>query len=208
MHKGSRAWLLTLLVFVISTLQAQENTKQYSFRALYGTPTSNDLGEVVSGQFGNTYSDFHVYSFDAGYLLKSSAFNLPLDFYVKSGLSYYDEGRYKDAYGVDIYIKAIWNFDFWNNRVRLGLGEGLSYTSRILMAEAIDAAEQNDNTSKFLNYLDISLDFDFGRLINYKPLHDLYVGFVIKHRSGVFGLINNVKHGGSNYNSFYIEKNF
>ena len=205
MHKS----ILFLTLFLLFSLSANaQETKKYSIRGLYGTPTSNDLGEVLSGQLGNTYSDFHVYSMDAGYLLKSSAFDLPLDFYLKSGLSYYDEGIYKDAYGLDIYFKAIWNFDFWDNRVRLGFGEGVSYTTRILMAEAIDAAEQNDNTSKFLNYLDISLDFDFGRLVNYKPLHDLYVGFVIKHRSGIFGLINNVKHGGSNYNSFYIEKNF
>jgi outer membrane protein len=163
---------------------------------------------VVSGQFGNSYSDFHVYSIDGGYLFAASAFDLPLDFYAKSGLSYYDEGSYNDAYGLDIYVKALWNFDFWDNRVRLGLGEGFSYTSRVLMAEAIDAGQQSDNTSKFLNYLDVSIDFDFGKLIGYKPLYETYIGFVIKHRSGIFGLINNVKHGGSNYNSFYLEKNF
>jgi len=204
----SRTLFSVLLCAYLSLNLYATELNKYSFRALYGTPTSNDLGTVLSGQFGNNYNDFHVYSIDGGYLLKSSAFDLPLDIYAKSGLSYYDEGNYQSAYGADIYIKAIWNFDFWNNRVRLGFGEGVSYTTRILTAEAIDAAEQNDNTSKFLNYLDISLDFDFGRLLHYKPLHELYIGFMIKHRSGVFGLINNVKHGGSNYNSFYIEKNF
>jgi len=206
-HKVSRV-LLLIFVLCAGSVQAEENENKYSLRALYGTPTSNDLGEVVSGQLGNNYSDFHVYSLDGGYLLKSSAFDLPIDLYAKSGFSYYDEGNYKDAYGLDIYIKAVWNLDFWDNRIRLGFGEGISYTSRILMAEAIDAAEQNDNTSKFLNYLDVSIDFDFGRLVQYKPLYDLYIGFVIKHRSGIFGLINDVKHGGSNYNSLYIEKNF
>jgi len=177
-------------------------------RFVYGMPTSNDLGEVLSGQFGANYHDFRIYSLDGGYLLKESAFNLPLDFYLKSGLSYYDEGRYKNAYGADIYIKAFWNFDFAKNRVRLGFGEGISYTSRVLMSEYFDATANNDNTSKFLNYLDISLDFDFGRLVGSTSLRDLYVGFVIKHRSGIFGTINNVKHGGSNYNSLYIEKKF
>ena len=94
------------------------------------------------------------------------------------------------------------------NRVRFGFGEGLSYTTKTLRTEANDAQANNDNTSKFLNYLDISVDFDLGKLVRYKPLDETYVGFLIKHRSGIFGLINNVKHGGSNYNSLYIEKNF
>jgi len=210
MNKCSRAWLLTLMFVLVTAVHAKkEDQQRYSFRVLYGIPTSNDLGEVLSGQVGDNYTDFHVYSVDAGYLLQASAFDLPLDIYAKSGLSYYDEGSYKEAYGVDIYIKAVWNFDFWQNRVRLGFGEGLSYTSRLLMAEYFDAKDkENNSTSKFLNYLDISLDFDVGRFLHQKPLYGLYIGFAIKHRSGVFGLINNVRHGGSNYNSFYIEKNF
>jgi outer membrane protein len=199
---------LKIFFILLLTLQVWAAEKAYSVRAVYGTPTGYDLGQVVSGQFGANYNDFHVYSIDGGYRLVKSAFSLPLDFYAKSGLSYYDEGSYKSSYGADIYIKALWNFDFLKNRVRLGFGEGISYTSRVLMAEYIDATEQNDNTSKFLNYLDISVDFDFGKLIAYKPLYETYIGFVIKHRSGIFGLINNVKHGGSNYNSFYIQKNF
>ena len=195
------------LIFLL-TLSLWASDAKYSFRAVYGIPTENDLGQIVSGQTGHNYTDFHVYSLDGGYLLSEHTFALPLDFYAKSGFSYYDEGNYKDRYGMDIYIKAIWNFDFLDNRIRLGFGEGLSYTSRVLLTEYYDATANNDNTSKFLNYLDISVDFDFGRLICYKPLRDTYLGFVIKHRSGVFGLINNVRHGGSNYNSIYIEKNF
>jgi hypothetical protein len=39
-------------------------------------------------------------------------------------------------------------------------------------------------------------------------MYGTYVGYLLKHRSGIAGLINNVDHGGSNYNSFYIEKTF
>ena len=108
---------------------------------------------------------------------------------------------------MDIYIKALWNFDFWDNRVRFGVGEGLSYTSRTLEIEKIDAIEKDSPTSQFLNYLDFSLDFDLGKLVRSKTLDELYLGVAIKHRSGVFGLFNGV-HGGSNYNAFYVEKNF
>ena len=61
---------------------------------------------------------------------------------------------------------------------------------------------------RFLNYLDITVDFDVGKLIDYKPMHETYLGYLLKHRSGIGGLINNVEHGGSNYNCFYIEKKF
>lgn len=47
-----------------------------------------------------------------------------------------------------------------------------------------------------------------GKLIDYKPMHETYLGYLLKHRSGIAGLINNVDHGGSNYNAFYIEKKF
>jgi len=39
-------------------------------------------------------------------------------------------------------------------------------------------------------------------------MHGTYFGILLKHRSGIFGLINNVAHGGSNYNSIYLEKKF
>ena len=40
-----------------------------------------------------------------------------------------------------------------------------------------------------------------------EPLDDFYGGVGISHRSGIFGLINGV-HGGSNYVTFYLEKEF
>ncbi|NOR57948.1 MAG: hypothetical protein GQ474_05435, partial [Sulfurimonas sp.] len=142
-------------------------------------------------------------------LLKKDAFELPIDFYVKSGLSYFDEaGLQDDIYEVTLYVKVYWNIDFLSNRVRLGFGEGLSYTSDILYVEKVEAIENNDNNSEFLNYIDFSLDFDIGRLVRYEPLKDTYLGVAVKHRSGIFGLFNNVEKGGSNYVTLSLEKNF
>ena len=195
-------------MFIAGALFASDVVDKYSLRVAYGKSTSSDLGNVISGQIHSDIAKLYVYNIDGGYLLTPDIFDMPIDIYAKGGLSYYDEGNYKDAYGADIYIKAYYNLDFLKNRVRFGFGEGVSYTSRTLTTEAKDAAVSQDNTSKFLNYLDISLDFDLGKLVRYKPLDETYVGILIKHRSGIFGLINNVKHGGSNYNSIYIEKNF
>ena len=155
--------------------------------------------------------DLTVLSVDGGYLLKDGAYEWPLDIYLKGGLSYFDDssvdGR-DNVYEATLYIKAYWNFDFLDNRVRVGFGEGISYTSAIIYTEYKEALDEDDHNSNWLNYIDFSVDFDLGRLVTYKPLHGTYVGWAIKHRSGIYGLINNVNNGGSNYNTFYLEKNF
>ncbi len=199
---------ILLLLLVVSAIFANDTTNKYSLRAAYGKSTSSDLGSVISGQIDGDTAKLNVYNIDGGYLLASDIFDLPIDIYAKMGLSYYDEGSSANAYGLDTYIKAYYNLDFLKNRVRFGFGEGVSYTTKTLRTEEYSAKLNNDNTSKFLNYLDISLDFDMGKLVRYKPLNETYVGFLIKHRSGIFGTINNVKHGGSNYNSIYIERKF
>jgi outer membrane protein len=197
--------LLLLFIFLNISVLADEN--KYSFRAGYGLASENDLGEILLFDYGSHPRDLSVYSFDGGYLLKKSAFDWPLDIYVKGGLSYYDEDLFSDTFEAVVYIKAYWNFDFWKNRVRLGVGEGLSYVGEVLEAEAYEAELDDDETSRFLNYLDFSVDFDLGKLVKSKMLEETYVGYAIKHRSGVFGLFNGV-HGGSNYNTFYLETNF
>ncbi len=199
---------LFLLLFLFFNLSAKETIRDYSLRVGYGYASQKNLGDIlVGGDFSSHPRNLHVYALDGGYLLKKNIFSWPLDIYLKSGLAYFNEDQYDDAYEATLYAKAYFNFDFWSNRVRLGAAEGVSYTSAILETEDIEAKEDNDPTSKFLNYLDISLDFDFGKLIGSKALDETYVGYALKHRSGVFGLYNGV-HGGSNYNTFYVEKNF
>jgi len=198
-----------VLFFILFNILAHANNDdKYSIRAAYGVATANSLGDVISGNLGSHPQDLSVVAIDAGYLLKEDLFDLPIDIYAKGGLSYFNEGTHDDTYEGLAYIKAYYNIDFLDNRVRFGFGEGVSYTTSVLEAERYEAVIDNENTSKFLNYLDISLDFDIGRLINYKPMKDTYFGILLKHRSGIFGLINNVKGGGSNYNSIYLERNF
>lgn len=198
---------LILVFFIFFSLYADEIDNKYSLRAAYGTASENDLGEILSGDFGPHSRDLSAYSLEGGYLLKKEIFDWPLDIYVKGGLSYFDEDQFDDMLEVVVSMKAYLNLDFWGNRVRIGAAEGLSYASSVPESEAIESQEEGDNSSKFLNYLDISLDFDLGKLIRYKPMYETYVGYALKHRSGVFGLFNGVR-GGSNYNMLYLEKNF
>ena len=183
-------------------------SNDYSLRVAYGYGSNEDLGKILLGYLeSHPQLDLRVLALDAGYLISKNSFDLPLDFYVKFGLAKFNEDHFSDTYENTLYLKAYYNFDFYSNRVRFGFGEGGSYTYNILEAEAFEADEKDYKVSYFLNYLDISLDFDFGKLIEYKPLYRTYVGVLLKHRSGIFGLINGV-HGGSNYNCFFIEKNF
>jgi hypothetical protein len=202
-----KLFLFSLLLLNLA-LSAED---KYSMRVAYGIASNNDLGQIIFGQPGSTSKDLSVVAVDGGYLLKQNFMNWPVDIYLKGGLATFNEDINDNTYEAITYLKAYYNFDFSNNRVRFGFGEGISYTSDLLVVE-YDEAHKNpsniENTSKFLNYLDISLDVDFGKLINYQPMYGTYVGYLLKHRSGIFGLINNVDHGGSNYNSFYIEKTF
>ena len=197
--------LLVLLVLLSNNILADED---YSMRLAYGVASENDLGTIISGQPGSHPKKLTVLALDVGYLYKKNLFELPLDIYLKGGLSYYNEETRDNVLESVVYVKVYYKIDFLDNRIRFGFGEGLSYVSSVLEAEHDESLAENGSTSNYLNYLDISLDFDLGKFIHYKPLEATYFGILLKHRSGIFGLVNNVASGGSNYNSIYIEKNF
>ena len=210
---------LFILFFLFANLIAQDD---YSFRVGYGQATQSDFSQAIHGDWESSSVSSEVVSLDVGYLLIEDYNDWPMDVYVKGGLSRIDsESGTQDlgargiaiydsqtVYATRVYIKAFWNFDFWDNRVRFGFGEGVSYTSDTLNVEQYEADSENDNSSNFLNYIDFSLDFSIGKLVNYKPFDEVYLGWALEHRSGIFGLINNVEKGGSNYNTFYVESKF
>ncbi|MEA2100063.1 MAG: hypothetical protein U9P72_08035 [Campylobacterota bacterium] len=194
------------LLFLFINLIAQDD---YSFRVAYGKSTNSNLGEIFVGDIKSSSHDYRVLSFDGGYLLKKNLWDIPLDIYLSSGLGYYDEDSVaKNVFEGTLYFKFFYNLDFWQNRVRIGFGEGISYTNRYLRVEYEEAVLDNDRHSKYLNYLDISFDIDLGLLADYKPLNGTTFGWAIRHRSGIKGLINSVEEGGVNYNTLYIESNF
>lgn len=164
---------------------------------------------MVLGDF-NLSKEYSVINLNLGYKFIDNLWDLPFDLYFKGGISYFHERVQNDFMELTLYIKLYWNIDFWHNRVRFGFGEGLSWAQKIPETEIIDARNSDgtyDSTHKFLNYLDVSIDFDLGRLLGVKYLEELYIGYAIKHRSGIFGTFDGV-HGGSNYNMLTFEKNF
>ena len=208
-----------LLNAIVLAQSSTENSADYSMRIGYGFSDSNDLGEILTGHWNHYDGDTSALNLDGGYRFAHNAWNGPFDFYIKGGISYFDENGVvnehttqvsKDFLEANVYVKVYLKLDFWKNRIRIGVGEGVSLAQEIPIVEVHDATNSDgtvDPTAKFLNYLDISADFDIGRLIRVNALRDTYLGYTLKHRSGVFGLFNGV-HGGSNYNMITLEKNF
>lgn len=205
-HNLSKQLFFLSTIFISSCALAQDD---YSLRLYHGKVTSSNFTQIIGGKTSSGNDDLRVTSLDAGYLLAPSFYDLPIDIYIKSGFSYFDEANTQsDIYELTLYLKVYWNIDLLENRFRLGIGDGISYTSDILTWEYEESIDRDDKNSKVLNYLDVSIDFDVGKLLGYKPLDEIYFGWAIKHRSGINGTFGGVQHSGSNYTGFYIESNF
>jgi len=198
------AKLLFLLLTCKLLLLSQD---EFSLRVAGGKADQNDFGQILSSQTDTHDTNVGLVGADGGYLLKR--FEAPFDIYIKGGLYRFLENGYQDDfYETTLYVKLYYNLDFYNQRIRLGVGEGISYAFEIPIVEKIEAEENDDKNSNLLNYLEVSLDFDIGKLLHVKALELTYLGYTLKHRSGIYGMINGVSRGGSNYNMLHIETNF
>lgn len=204
-----RKFLTHLLILSsLFTTSFAEDVDKYSMRVAWGYASEKDLGDILlNADLSSHQTSLTTIAIDGGYLLYPNIADLPFDLYLKGGFSYFNEDQFKDTYEALVYLKLFYNLDFLSNRVRFGFGEGVSFVKDNLETEVREAELKGIRYGRFLNYLDITLDVDLGKLFHYKPMENLYFGYLLKHRSGVFGLFNGV-HGGSNYNSFYLEKNF
>ncbi|MCC8362961.1 MipA/OmpV family protein [Lysobacter sp. A6] len=137
----------------------------------------------------------------------------PLDLVGYAGvLRHLEKGRQPNGWQLDAYMKAFYYGFPWSHRVntRLGFGIGVSYAERVPYTEVTAQARRGENTSKLLNYLEPSVDVSIGDLFGNKRWHDVYFGFAVSHRSGIFAssqLLGTVD-GGSNYIYAYIEAAF
>jgi outer membrane scaffolding protein for murein synthesis (MipA/OmpV family) len=122
-----------------------------------------------------------------------------------------DEGN-GNFWSYAAYIMAMGSgYSPWSKQevFRWGFGFGMSY------AETVPIAEQRKqtgtgafgNTSHFLNYLEMTLDFPLRRMSKAKWLQKCYAGLSIVHRSGIFGtsdLLGDVS-GGADWITAHLE---
>ena len=188
----------------------KDETRNYSVRVFAGFSSASDFDELYTftGLNKSPYNT-NVLGVDGGYRLVRDMFGLPVDIYAKGGLSYFDENYHQaDFLEMTLYLKLFIKLNLFDNQFRVGIGEGVSYAGRVPYTEAQEAIRENDNQSNFLNYMEITVDFDIGKLIRVDSMRDYHLGYLIKHRSGIHGLYGGVYDGGSNYNCIYVEKNF
>ncbi|GAB3257613.1 MipA/OmpV family protein [Chitinimonas naiadis] len=137
----------------------------------------------------------------------------PLDFTGFAGLVYHDDkGLQRNGAQFDLYMKGYYYGFPWSDwvRTRLGMGFGLSIAQRVPYEEVSSQAARNRSTSRLLNYLDPTIDFNVGDVFRAKSLKTTYLGVGVSHRSGIFAssqLLGNVN-GGSNYIYSYLETTF
>jgi len=81
-------------------------------------------------------------------------------------------------------LKMFIKFNFLSQQFRYAIAEGVSYAGKVPWVEDREAVSENGNESEFLNYMEMTFDFDVGKLIRVKDLEGLYLGYLIKHRSG------------------------
>ena len=157
-----------------------------------------------------TPDDTRIWGVDYGRPLVEQVNGWPLDFVAYLGVQAHDErGKAPDALQLNAQIKAYYYGFPWSGavRTRVGFGAGFSMAQRVPLVEQEDQARRGRETSRFLNYLDPSLDISVGDLVGSKRLKETYVGIGISHRSGIFGasqILGNIN-GGSNYLYGYVE---
>jgi outer membrane protein len=157
-----------------------------------------------------TRDDTRIGGVDVGRPLVERVNGWPLDFVAYLGVQAHDErGKAADALQLNAQIKAYYYGFPWSARVRtrVGFGAGFSMAQRVPLVEVEDQARRGRATSRFLNYLDPSLDVSVGDLVGAKRLKETYLGIGIAHRSGIFGasqILGNIN-GGSNFLYGYVE---
>ncbi len=182
----------------------------YSIRGAYGISSASDFDELYKFEGLNTSPyDTSVYNIADGYRFVEDFHDLPIDFTLNGGVSYFDEnGHQSDFLEATLYLKMSIKFNFLSQTLRYGIAEGVAYAGTVPWVEHKEAEVEDDEESEFLNYMEMTFDFELGKLIGVKDLEEVYIGYLIKHRSGAKGIYGGVTDGGSNYNCIYVEKNF
>jgi outer membrane protein len=186
-----------------------------SFRMFWTKSSETDLVTGFAGDFDASKESNYLIGANWGRQFSDTLFGLPFPMTANVGVQYINERGYQpDIYGVTAFIKAHYDVrvPWTQKKIRLGLGEGLSYLSRVPMSEQRDFAKKGVESEKLLNYLEWTVDLPLRQFPAIDSLiqgrvEELNVGFIVFHRSSIFGLFAESK-GGVNFMGFGIEARF
>nr|QXF14404.1 hypothetical protein BCCFPMHH_00007 [uncultured bacterium] len=177
-------------------------------RLAHGWATPSNIGDIIRGNTEKDQYNNQLTSLFYGIPVAETLFTLPIQLYVTPGFAYHYNSDVQDPISEYVLaIKAYYTFT-WPVRWRFGFAEGLSYVSEVTYIEQND--DPDETGTQFLNYLDFSLDINLGDVTTFNELDNLWLGYSIHHRSGIFetsSLFGRSK-GGSNYNSLYLQWHF
>ena len=191
----------------------EERQGEWSWRVNYGYQADgNIISEIDQGDFSkSSLADTTIAGVTLSKLLTDGN---RLDFLGKVSMFRHfeeDEGN-ENFWSWAAYIVAQGTgYSPWTKKevFRLGFGFGMSYAQNVPIAEQRKQTGEGSggNTSHFLNYLELSVDFPLKRVSKADWLKRCYAGLTVVHRSGIFGtsdLLGDVA-GGSDWITAHLE---
>ncbi len=213
----SAALLCGGTVHADSMADATAEAGRSRLRMYFSKSSETDLVTVVVGDYQRSPESNYLIGATWGHDLSDTLFGLPIPMTWHVGVQYLNERGYQsDGYGATAFIKANYRMRVpWTQKhLDLGLGEGLSYVDPIPMSEQRDFAKKGPDvrSEKLMNYLEWTIDLPLRQFDAMQPLfrggiEDLSVGFIVWHRSSVFGIFADEK-GGVNFMGFGVEAKF
>lgn len=183
---------------------------EWSWRLNLGYQAQGQIvGEIDQGDFSRSVdADTGIAGLTLSKLVNEGE---RADYYGRFALFRHLEGdAQRNFFSVAAYVMAMGEgYSPWSDEVsfRWGFGMGLSYGQRVPVVEQIKQKRDDENTSRFLNYLEMTVDFPVDRILSGERFDDCFVGLTTVHRSGIFGssdLLGDVA-GGSDWITLHWE---
>jgi len=177
------------------------------FRIAHGSATPTNLGEILKGRRESDAFNNKLTSIFYGLPVSDTFFGINMPVYVVSGYVQHHSSDVQNSFPEYVVAVKVYYTVNWLTKWRLGIAQGLSYTREINYVEKKELLEKGYRTSNLLNYMDFSIDADLGDLFNFKSLDNVWLGYSIHHRSGIFessSAYGRIK-GGSNYTTVYLQ---
>ena len=169
----------------------EERQGEWSWRVNYGYQADgNIVSEIDQGDFSkSTFADTNIGGLTLSKLLTAGE---RVDFVGKfAWFRHFEEDEGNGNFSsYAAYISAVgkgyspWSKEEW---FRWSFGFGMSYADTVPIAEQRKQASKGENTSHFLQYLEMTVDFPLWRVSKAKWLQNCYTGLTVVHRSGIFG---------------------
>jgi outer membrane scaffolding protein for murein synthesis (MipA/OmpV family) len=190
-----------------------ERAGEWSWRVNYGYQADgNIIGEIDHGNFEkSSVADTNIAGITLSKLLTDGK---RVDFLGKvAAFRHLEEDENNGnfwSYAAFIMVQGK-GYSPWSKEeiFRYGFGFGFSYAETVPIAEQRKqtGSGAKGNTSHFLNYLELTIDFPLRRASKAKWLQNCYAGMSVVHRSGIFGtsdILGDVS-GGADWITAHLE---